>query len=154
MFDLIATVLTGGATGIIGSVIGKVFSFVDVWAENKKADAEHKRTIEMLELQSRLGAEESERELAVAESAAAADIRTASYKHDSSVGMGSIWVVDVLRMVRPILTFTLIVLVGIIYFKSGEVDKSTINLSVLYMCSSAVLWWFGDRSLRPKAPKK
>ena len=106
--------------------------------------------MEMLELQNRLGAEESERELAIAESTAAADVRTASYGHDSSVGVGSAWVVNVLRLVRPVLTFTLIVLVGIVYFKSDIGGKATIELSVLFMCSSSVLWWFGDRALRKK----
>ena len=51
MFDLIGTVLTGGATGVIGSVIGKLFGFVDYWVEEKKADKDHIRTIEMLRLQ-------------------------------------------------------------------------------------------------------
>ena len=67
MFELLGTVLTGGATGIIGSVIGKAFSFLDSWQEEKKAGADHQRTLEMLEMQNKMGAEESERELAVAE---------------------------------------------------------------------------------------
>ena len=58
MFELIGTVLTGGATGVIGSVIGKAFSFVDAWQEEKKAEKDHGRTIEMLRLQNEIGAEE------------------------------------------------------------------------------------------------
>ena len=56
MFELLGTVLTGGATGIVGSVIGKMFGFVDYWVEEKKADKEHGRTIEMLRLQNEIGA--------------------------------------------------------------------------------------------------
>lgn len=150
MLDLLGTVLTGGATGIIGSILGKAFSFLDYWVEKKKADAEHGRTLELLKLQNQLGAEESERELKIAEANAASDIRMASYGHDSSAGAGSSWVVDILRLVRPILTFTLIVLVGIIYFHD-PIGRDTIEASVLYMMSSAVLWWFGDRAMRKKS---
>ena len=37
MFDFILTALSGGATGIFGSVLGKVFGFIDGWQEEKKA---------------------------------------------------------------------------------------------------------------------
>ena len=151
MLDLLGTVLTGGATGIIGSIIGKAFSFVDMWVEEKKADKEHERTIALLELQNKLGAEESERELALAESNAAADVRMASYGHDSSVGVSSTWVVDLLRLVRPVLTFTALVLVAVVYFELADMDlKETIIHSLIYMASSSFLWWFGDRTLRKK----
>jgi len=150
MLDLLATSLTGGVTGIIGSIIGKAFSFLDYWVEEKKSNNEHERTIALLELQNKLGAEESERELALAESNAATDVRVASYGHDSSVGHGSPWVIDVLRLIRPLLTISLIFFVGILYFKAVPDGKATIEASVIYMCSSAVLWWFGDRALRKK----
>ena len=149
MLDTLMTVLTGGATGIIGSIMGKAFSFLDFWVEEKKADKDHARTLELLELQNKIGAEESERELAISEANAAADIRAASYTHDSATGVGSSWVVNVLRLVRPVLTFTLIVLVGMIYFNE-PITRDMIEASCLYMMSSAVLWWFGDRALRKK----
>jgi len=150
MFELIGTVLTGGATGIIGSVLGKAFGFLDFWVEEKKADKDHARTLEMLELQSKLGAEESERELAIAEATAASSMRLASYGHDTGIGISSTWVVDLLRLVRPLLTFVLIVLVGMLYFSADAGGKATIEASVLYMASSATLWWFGDRAMTRK----
>jgi hypothetical protein len=146
MFELIGTVLTGGATGIIGSVLGKAFSFLDAWQEEKKADSEHGRTLELLELQNKIGAEENERETALAEAKLAGDIRQASYRHDASGG--SPWVVDCLRMVRPFLTISLIALVGILYFNAVPDGRATIEASVIYLCSSSCLWWFGDRALR------
>ena len=150
MFDLISTVLTGGATGIIGSVLGKAFSFIDAWQEEKKADSEHGRTIELLELQNKLGAEESEREMEITQAKIDADSRVASYSHDSMGGASSVWVTDCLRLVRPVLTFSLIVLVGILYFKAIPAGRATIEASVIYMASSSVLWWFGDRAMRSK----
>jgi hypothetical protein len=150
MFDLIGTVLTGGATGVIGSVIGKLFGFVDYYVEEKKADKDHGRTIEMLRLQNEIGAEENEREMAVAEANADANMRMASYSHDSMAGTGSVWVANLLRLVRPTLTLGLIVLVGILYFSAEVNGRATIEASVIYMTSSAVLWWFGDRAMRSK----
>ena len=58
MIDLLMTVFTGGATGLIGSIIGKAFSFMDFWVDEKKANNEHDRTIQLLELQNKLGAQE------------------------------------------------------------------------------------------------
>jgi len=150
MFELIGTVLTGGATGVIGSVIGKAFSFVDAWQEEKKAEKDHGRTIEMLRVKNESGTEEKEREMAVAEANADANMRMASYQHDAMAGTSSIWVANLLRLVRPVLTLGLIILVGILYFSADMGGRATIEASVIYMTSSAVLWWFGDRALRPK----
>ena len=150
MLDLLGTVLTGGATGIIGTVLGKAFSFLDYWIDEKKADSEHERTLALLELQNKIGAEETEREMAVADAKYAADQRVAAYHHDASVGVSSTWVVDILRLVRPALTLLLILMVGYLYTQSVEAGRATIEASVIYMCSSAVLWWFGDRAMRKK----
>jgi len=150
MLELLGTVLTGGATGIIGSIIGKAFSFLDFWVEEKKAASEHDRTVALLELQSRLGAEENERELQIVEAKAAGDARTASYQHDISLGHGSVWVTDILRLVRPILTIALIGVTLTLYLKANAGGRDMIEISVIYMTSSAVLWWFGDRAMRKK----
>jgi hypothetical protein len=149
MFDLIGTALTGGATGIFGSVLGKAFGFVDNWMEEKKAAKDHARTLDMLRLQAEIGEREGERELAITQAQAASDIRVASYQHDSALGASSRWVVDLLRLVRPFLTFSLIVLMGMIYF-SDPIGKNIIEASVVYAGSTAILWWFGDRAMRPK----
>jgi hypothetical protein len=70
--------------------------------KKEKAGELHGRTIALLELQNKLGAEENEREAALAEARLAGDIRRSSYRHDAPGG--STWVVDMLRMVRPVLT--------------------------------------------------
>ena len=139
MLELLGTVLTGGVTGIVGSIIGKAFSFLDAWQEEKKAGADHQRTLEMLKLQGEMKADEAENEM-----------RIASYTHDTGIGTASLFVINILRLVRPILTFTLICLVGILYFQSDAGGKATIEASVIFMASSATLWWFGERSLRKK----
>ena len=139
MLDLLGTVLTGGATGIVGSVLGKAFSFLDSWQEEKKAGADHQRTLEMLKLQGEMKADEAENEMQIA-----------SYTHDTGAGTASLFVINILRLVRPILTFSLIGLVGILYFQADAGGKATIEASVIFMSSSSVLWWFGDRAMRSK----
>ena len=152
IFDLLMTTLTGGATGLIGSVIGKAFSFLDFWVEEKKADKEHNRTVALLELQNKLGAEENERELQIVQEKAAGDARTASYRHDIQMGDGSsMWVVNTLRLVRPVLTLALIIVTLVLYLKANASGRDMIEASVIYLTSSATLWWFGDRAMRKKS---
>jgi len=134
----------------VGSVIGKAFSFLDAWQEEKKATNEHGRTLELLELQNKIGAEENEREITIAQSKVDADSRMASYSHDSMAGTGSLWCRNLLRLVRPVLTFSLIILVGILYSQAIPEGRATIEASVIYIFSSSILWWFGDRALRRK----
>ena len=139
MLDLLGTVLTGGATGIVGSLIGKAFSFLDSWQEEKKAGADHQRTLEMIEMQGKMKADERENEM-----------RIASYTHDTGAGTASLFVINILRLVRPVLTFTLICLVLVLYLEAQPTGRDMIEASVVYMMSSSVLWWFGDRALRKK----
>ena len=151
MLDIIGTVLTGGATGIIGTVIGKAFSFVDSWQKEKAADKEHTRAIELYKLQAELKLEEREQEMENQMQVAEIGLRSASYGHDQTMGKSSRWAVNTLRMVRPALTGGLIILVGIIYFRTEDLGQQEVIIqSVIYMASSSTLWWFGDRALRGK----
>ena len=151
MMDMIFSVLTGGATGILGSVLGKVFNFVDVFIEEKKAKGEHERTMEMHRLQSELRAEELESELAIVQEQAAGVAHAASYSMMTGVEVPYPWVAAILRLMRPTLTVMLVGIVWYIYATSSDLaQQETIIQSVIYMSSTAVLWWFGDRAMRPK----
>ena len=138
MFDFLTTVISGGATGILGSVLGKAFSFIDSWQEEKKAKNDHARTMDMARLQSELRSEEG-------------DAKLASYQHDMSAGVSYPWVAAILRLVRPFLTFALIGLMTFIYIRVSDLaQQETIIQSVIYLSSTGTLWWYGDRALRPK----
>ena len=132
MMDMIFSVLTGGATGILGSVLGKAFNFVDMYVDERKAAGEHQRTIEMHRLQAELRADELENEM-------------------TGVEVPYPWVAACLRLMRPLLTVMLVGIVWYIYASSDDLaQQETIIQSVIYMSSTAVLWWFGDRAMRPK----
>ena len=151
MFEMILSVLTGGATGILGSLIGKAFGFLDFFIEEKKKDNDHARTIEMTKLSAELRSEELENERAIVEEEQAGKQRAASYRHDMSAGVSYSWVAAILRLVRPTLTLMLIAIVWYIYATSNDIaQQETIIQSVIYMTSTAVLWWFGDRAMKGK----
>ena len=69
MLDTILTVATGGASGLLGSVIGKAFSIFDNMQQEKKSQRDHERTMEMHRLDAELRTEERENELAIADTA-------------------------------------------------------------------------------------
>jgi hypothetical protein len=152
MLDAILTVATGGISGFASSIVGKLFSFADGWMEEKRAVTEHQRTMEMHRLQAELHAGEQENELAIAEAQAAAEIRRAAYEHDRSAGRPSKWCTNVLRLVRPFLSMSLIGLTAAIYFSArhGSTGQIEIEAGVIWMTSAAVMFWFGDRSMQPK----
>ena len=149
--EFLGSVLTGGMTGILGSVIGKAFNFVDMWAEEKKARGEHERTMEMPRLQAELKADELENERMIVEEQSAGAARVAAYNMMQGVEVPYPWVAAILRLIRPILTIMLVAIVWYIYATSNDfAHQETIIQSVIYMASTAVLFWFGDRAMRPK----
>tara|TARA_R100001594_G_scaffold131438_1_gene171079 strand:+ start:817 stop:1275 length:459 start_codon:yes stop_codon:yes gene_type:complete len=151
MWDVIGSVMTGGATGILGSVLGKLFNFADVYIEEKKAKGEHERTMEMHRLQAELRADELENERAIVEEQSAGAARVAAYSMMTGVEVPYPWVAAILRLIRPVLTIMLVAIVWYIYASSDDIaQQETIIQSVIFMASTAVLFWFGDRAMRPK----
>jgi hypothetical protein len=150
MLDTILSVATGGASGLLGTIISKGFSIFDNIQEEKKSQREHERTIEMHRLDAELRSVEHENEKAIAEVQAAAEIRAAAYGHDASYGQPSKWCTNVLRLVRPVLTFGLIILTGIIYFSATNNGKIDIESAVVFMLGASIAWWFGDRSMQSR----
>ena len=146
MWDILSSALFGAGTGGIGLILGGIGKAFTWYAEEKQKDADHRRVIEMTNLQHDLRSKELEIEREITLEDAAARLRQASYQHDSDTGKASRWVIDTLRLVRPVLTGGLIVLLGLIYFTLADLGaKQEIVSSVIYMAVSSVTWWFGDR---------
>ena len=143
--ELLLSILGGGATGFLGTVFDRVFGFFE-----KKEERQF--ILEKYQLDAQERAKERESELAIAESKNASDMLVASYGHDTGVGEGSQWVIDLLRLVRPFITVFLWVMVLIIW-ATVEVEydfKGQIISTVLYCATAATLWWFGTRDKRKK----
>ncbi len=153
MLDLIATVVSGGATGILGSVVGGAFKWLDRRDAAREAAAvrAHELSLQRLHIETRGAELESEERIARAD--AARDVLVASYGHDRAAAPASPWAADVKSMVRPALTFALIALTAAIYFTldadaavDGVALRAYVVNTVVYTTSAAVLWWFGDRA--------
>lgn len=156
MLDAFLALLTGGATGLLGTAL----SFAADWFRKRQR---HAQEVELRRLdmeQARIEAESAERAAALAaegEAAAAEALALeASYAHAGrrwSLG-DSRWLVavDVVRgLMRPALTCAFVGLAGAVYFTLGAGDVDTLDLkprvvdTVLYLATACVLWWFGTR---------
>lgn len=155
MLDLLMTIVSGGATGIIGSVVGGIFKFMERREDRAQTALTHAHELELQKLQIAARDAETENELAIANAQTSREQLLASYAHDQSAGTGYNWVSAVLRLVRPVLTFALIGLTAAIYFQlntdaviEGLAMKAYIINTIVYTTSAAVLWWFGDRAMQ------
>lgn len=154
MFELLGSVLTGGATGLIGTAVSHVFSFFKEKQKNAHTLAmmrEERETL-MLEIEGRERVAEIQSESAqdIAESKAFLASMNADRARYSSGDSRWLVMVDVVRgLIRPALTVGLVIFVGVIWSTSNdpEIDKQVVA-TVLYVCTAAVLWWFGTRVRR------
>ena len=79
-----------------------------------------------------------------------AEMKSASYAHDASYGPTTVVISSMLRFVRPVLTFGLLGFSGYIFLSVQEDPTIVRELSnqIMFLTTTAVAWWFGDRSLR------
>jgi hypothetical protein len=156
--DIVLGLLTGGATGLIGTALSGVMKFF-----NMKQEQAHELKVMEMELRQMdkeaeiaLSIEEKKQEGKEAEAAwrgLEASYREAGQRW-STGDSGWIVFVDVVRgLMRPLLTLLLVVLMGVIYFTLGA-DKPSMQdqiiATVLYLATASVLWWFGSRMLDNK----
>jgi len=107
--------------------------------------------MDMHRFHSKLRAVELENELAIVQEQSAGAARAASYNWMSRVEVSYPWVAAILRLMRPALTVMLVGLVFYIYATSHDfAQRETIIQSVVFLNSTCLLWWFGDRAARPK----
>ena len=160
MIDGILALLTGGATGLLGTVIS-------VGADWLQARQRHGHAMELR----RLDIELHRAEAAAAERTAAIEAESAETQAEwaamraSYAEAGRRWsrpgdgwamiFVDLIRgLVRPALTIGSLALVGAIYFTLGDDPVAEIDIAprivdtALYISTTATLWWFGARGLR------
>ena len=177
-----ASIVGGGATGILGVVVQRFFDL-----KNKEKDAEllklkhsHELGLRNLDLQIMQKEADARTKVAAFESSASESVAethafAASFSEPTKLyeaakpTPGQAWAIvmlDIFRgMVRPVLTLYLCVTVTVMYIEAMKLvggvavnpDKAyeLINLivgTVLYLCTTCVLWWFGTRN-KQSAPK-
>jgi len=162
----ISSLLSGGATGIIGSIVTNISDYFEQRRKNQ-----HQLKLRELDIQEM--EKEYEWRAKITEQKTETKVQEISYDHDSrsytsGMQLKSGWLkaplvfVDFIRgMVRPALTIFLIVLVWMTFNKvQGVIDSAGMEAlnpdkamsiyagvidMILYLASTAVTWWFGTR---------
>jgi hypothetical protein len=166
MFGALSSLLSGGVTGILGSVVSNVTDFFEQRRKNQHELELRKLDIKEME-------KEYEYRKDVTAQKTQAEAQAISYEHDSrsytsGMKIKSPWLkaplvlVDLVRgLVRPALTVFLIALVWMTFLKVQQVIDaagmeaikpqkalgiyaSVVDM-ILYLASTAVTWWFGTR---------
>ena len=142
VIELLTTIFGGGVSGLLGTAVTKYFGYLEAKQKQEERKEERKHELSLLDKQAELRAQEAESEQQIA----AWDAFAQSYNHDASTGKGSQWVINILRLVRPVLTLILLGLTGLIYFNLDDTElQGVIVHGVVYTSTTAVLWWFGSR---------
>lgn len=164
MFGWITSLLSGGATGLLGSLVTNVADYF----ENKRKN-QHEIELRKLDIQEMQQEYEARKEITAQQTSA--QTTQTSYEHDSrsytsGMKIKSAWLkaglvfVDMIRgLVRPALTVFLIILVWMTFsqvqavLESAGVDPLPVNKAgaiyasvvdmILYLAATSVTWWFG-----------
>lgn len=164
--NALMSIVSGGATGLIGSIVSG-------WTELKKQQELNRHAEAMADKDYQMTKLEVEGRVQIADTEADAAILTTSYSHDSAAyatdAKDSKWFVfvDVIRgLTRPGLTLYMTGLVTAMWLElnliiggmSAALDAEMMTQiylqiinAVLYITTTIALWWFGTRN-KAKAP--
>jgi hypothetical protein len=132
MLDLLTNALGGGALGVLLRIGNGFF-------ENYKAGQDHKRKLE----EARVMAE-------IAANKAQWDAFTASQQAATPPANISTWTANVITLFRPAITFLLLILVTIVFFRVTETEQAEMIDEIQFCAFNCIGWWFGDRMTRKR----
>lgn len=136
----------GGAFGIIGTVLGRIAGFFERGQSFKQEQARWAHELDLHKLQMQMRVQETELELALAAQEGSWRGLQASIDADAKLGRASLWVVNTLRLVRPVLTLMLWLITAWIF---AQTQNGAIVEAAVFAATAATLWWFGDRAPKP-----
>lgn len=148
VIGLAASAASGGLFGLVGTALGRVANFFE-----RRQDQAHERARwghegELLKLQMQASREETEAELALAETAGSWEGLRASMMAEAAIGESYRWVNAVRGLTRPALTFCLWAISTAIWFQADAAGRDAITETATFAATAATLWWFGDRGAR------
>ena len=138
----------GGVFGLVGTALGRVAGFFERRDENAQEQARWGHEYRLHELNMKARAQESEIEIELAAQAGSWAGLEASIQAEAASGVASRWVVNMLRLVRPSLTFLLWIITAGIFLQT---QNQEIAEAAVFAATAATLWWFGDRAPKPLA---
>jgi hypothetical protein len=133
----------GAITGVVGALFSEGFKAF-------KMSSDRKHEIKLLRMQQAIGAQETERAVAVASVNAQAQDLISSREHDQSFTGTSLWVANLRASVRPIVTYMVIVLAFVLYFNCPDTLTETqkhIVASFLGLMEATSMFWFTSRAI-------
>lgn len=135
--------IIGALAGLAGSALGRAANYFEKKQEMQADQARREHEFRMATAQLQVQKE-------IAETQADSDLRAASYKHDSETVGASRWVINIIRLVRPVITIYALMLETVIWValmhSGNERLQEIVILAVLDTAACAITWWFGDRS--------
>jgi hypothetical protein len=178
VLDSVLSVLSGGATGLIGTALQSVYQYktrkLDIELEKSKAANELEQRKLDIEMQKQEWASRTQiAEITTAGEVDKADAETLAasyqlepqqYSEKSLLSHGQEWVMvllDAIRaIIRPGLTIYLCVLTSLIYFQTRGLIQTNQGDSfalleklvntILYLFTTIVCWYFGTRNKNSK----
>ena len=145
---LAASAAGGGVFGLIGTALGRFAGFFEARQTQAHERARWQHETRLLELQRAARAEETEADLALAETAGQWAGLSASLQAEAAIGESYAWVNAVRGLTRPVLTLLLWMIAAGIWLGASDGERAAITETATFAATAATLWWFGDRSPR------
>ncbi len=136
----------GGVFGLVGTALGRIAGFFERKQSFKQEQARWNHELELHKLQMQARSQETEMELALAAQQGSWRGLQASIDAEAKIGQASLWVINLLRLVRPVLTLLLWLITGWIF---SVTQNGSIVEAAVFAATAATLWWFGDRAPKP-----
>jgi len=133
----------GGLFGIVGTALGRFAGYFEQKQQNVQERARWGHEYKLHELNMAAQHQETELELALSAQQGSWAGLEASIKAEAALGKASQWVINILRLVRPAITFILWLITAAIFLITQE---SAITEAAVFAATAATLWWFGDRA--------
>lgn len=148
MEEIIGSVAGGGILGLFGSLTDRFMAIWERREARKDKVIQNQHELKLIEEQRQTSQMETEHELAIASAEGSYQGLKTSLEHDASISGTSRWVNDVRAMVRPTITaLSLTAAIGMAVFMANEASlKIDAVGTVLFIATTATVWWFGDRA--------
>lgn len=142
---LAASAAGGGLFGLVGTALGRVAGYFETRQRLQHETERWAHETRLLELQHKARAEETEAELALAETSGRWAGLEASMQAEAAIGESYRWVNAVRGVTRPALTLLLWLIAGMIWLGADALGRASITETAAFAATAATLWWFGDR---------
>ena len=161
LVDLLGSAALGGITGLFGNVLKLVHGHLEGRRRLKERELDHRQELELLKESRQAAHEENEQQIALSNTDGSWGGLQASVAAEAQVGETYRWVNAIRALNRPALIWALVAVSvwmidliarGNIVFLSDaqRVDILTYSIhSMIFITSTAVTFWFGDRALKP-----